>query len=62
MDKFGILSLILSVVIYVWLMVLAYGAHTELMGGWKTYAMVTYIVGSLASLGLVGSIIYTNEK
>ena len=56
------ISFILAVVVYLWLMILAYGSFKGLEGGWRTYALITFIVGTLAAAGLLVTIAYANDK
>jgi len=54
MNIFLTLAIIVVIVIFVWLVILAIGTYSNTSGGWKTYALLTFPIGTLASIVAVG--------
>ena len=58
-----IFALLVAIVLYVWLIILAFGAYKELDDGpWKKYAMATFPIGTTAAIALFILIYYAGEK
>jgi hypothetical protein len=57
-----LLAFIIAVVIYVWLIILAFGMLKFSDGSWRNYGIATFFVGAVAFIGQLVSISYSTNS
>ena len=59
MQTLKIIAIVLLVVLWAWLMVTAGGLLKYTDGGWYYFAITTFVVGTIATIGIAVTLTYS---